>query len=145
MKVLYYHQYFSTPAGAAGTRSYALARCLVEAGHQVRMVCLRDARTHTGLTGPFTFGKRSGLVDGIEVIEFDLPYSNHAGFWERASVLLATAGTACSWRFVRSGSGVCHHHASYAGIPAIVACWLLGSPFVFEVRDLWPELLEPWV
>ena len=43
------------------------------------MVCLRDARTHTGLTGPFTDGKRSGLVDGIEVIEFDLPYSNHAG------------------------------------------------------------------
>ena len=82
MKVLYYHQYFSTPAGAAGTRSYALARSMVEAGHQVRMVCLRDARTYTGLTGSFTNGKRSGLVDGIEVIEFDLPYSNHAGLLE---------------------------------------------------------------
>ena len=35
MKVLYYHQYFSTPAGAAGTRSYALGRSLVQAGHQV--------------------------------------------------------------------------------------------------------------
>ena len=42
----------------------------------------------TPVTGPFTFGKRSELVDGIEVIEFDLPYSNHAGFWERASVFL---------------------------------------------------------
>ena len=42
MKVLYYHQYFSTPAGAAGTRSYALARSLVEA--------LRDA-VYSDLSG----------------------------------------------------------------------------------------------
>ena len=28
--------------------SYALARSLVEAGHQVQMVCLRDALGHTG-------------------------------------------------------------------------------------------------
>ena len=27
-----------------------------------------------------------------------------------------------------------------AGIPGIVARWLRGKPFVFEVRDLWPEL-----
>ena len=27
-----------------------------------------------------------------------------------------------------------------AGIPGIVARWLKGTPFVFEVRDLWPEL-----
>ena len=75
MKVLYYHQYFSTPAGAAGTRSYALALSLVGSGHHVQMVCLRHALTHTGLTSVHK-GKRSGLVDGIEVIEFDLPYSN---------------------------------------------------------------------
>ncbi len=27
-----------------------------------------------------------------------------------------------------------------AGIPGIAARWLRGKPFVFEVRDLWPEL-----
>jgi len=27
-----------------------------------------------------------------------------------------------------------------AGIPGIFARWLRGKPFVFEVRDLWPEL-----
>ena len=67
MKVLYYHQYFSTPAGAAGTRSYALARFLAEAGHQVQMVCLRCPYSHW-FAGPFTDGKRNGLVDGIELI-----------------------------------------------------------------------------
>ena len=31
-------------------------------------------------------------------------------------------------------------HAAAAGIPGIFARWLRGKPFVFEVRDLWPEL-----
>ena len=141
MNVLYYHQYFSTPAGAAGTRSYALARSLVEAGHQVQMVCLRDARTHTGLSGAFSQGRRSGLVDGIAVIEFDLPYSNHAGLLERALVFLRY-----SWQSlqlaVRSDADLVFATTTplTAAIPGIAARWLRGTPFVFEVRDLWPEL-----
>ena len=141
MKVLYYHQYFSTPAGAAGTRSYALARSLVKGGHQVQMVCLRDARTHTGLNGPFNDGKRIGFVDGIEVIEFDLPYSNHAGLLERALVFLRY-----SWQSLhlalRSDADLVFATTTplTAGIPGIAARWLRGTPFVFEVRDLWPEL-----
>jgi lipopolysaccharide/colanic/teichoic acid biosynthesis glycosyltransferase/glycosyltransferase involved in cell wall biosynthesis len=141
VKVLYYHQYFSTPDGAAGTRSYALARSLVQAGHQVQMVCLRDARTHTGLSGPFAKGRRSGLVDGIEVIEFDLPYSNHAGLLERALVFLRY-----SWQSLqlalRSDADLLFATTTplTAGIPGIAARWLRGTPFVFEVRDLWPEL-----
>ena len=141
MKVLYYHQYFSTPDGAAGTRSYALARSLVQAGHQVQMVCLRDARTHTGLSGPFAKGRRSGLVDGVEVIEFDLPYSNHAGLLERALVFLRY-----SWQSLQlalcSDADLLFATTTplTAGIPGIASRWLRGTPFVFEVRDLWPEL-----
>ena len=141
MKVLYYHQYFSTPAGAAGTRSYALARSLVEAGHQVQMVCLRDARTHTGLTGSFTDGKRNGLVDGIEVIEFDLPYSNHDGLVERALVFLRYSWNSLQLALCSDADLVFATTTPLtAGIPGIVARWLRGTPFVFEVRDLWPEL-----
>ena len=141
MKVLYFHQYFSTPAAPAGIRSYALARALVEVGHQVQMVCLPDARNNTGLSGPFTAGRRSGLVEGIEVIEFDLPYSNHAGLMERALVFLRY-----SWKSLRLAL---RYDADLifatstpltAGIPGIAARWLRGTPFVFEVRDLWPEL-----
>ena len=137
MKVLYYHQYLSTPVGAAGTRSYGLARSLVEAGHQVQMVCLRDARTHTGLTGSFTDGKRSGFVDGIEVIEFDLPYSNHAGLVERALVFLRYSWNSLQLA-LRSDADLIFATTTplTVGIPGIVARWLRGTPFVFEVRDL---------
>jgi len=141
VKVLYYHQYFSTPAGAAGTRSYSLARSLVEAGHQVQMVCLRDIRTHTGLSGTFTAGRRSGPVDGIEVIEFDLAYSNHAGLLKRSLVFLRY-----SWQSLllalESNADLIFATTTplTAGTPGIAARCLRGTPFVFEVRDLWPEL-----
>lgn len=141
MKVLYYHQYFSTPEGSAGTRSYALARSLVEAGHQVQMVCLKDDRTHTGLIGPFSQGQRCGFVEGIEVIEFDLPYSNHAGLLERSFVFLRY-----SWQSLKLAlwTDVDLVFATTtpltAGIPGIAVRWIRGTPFVFEVRDLWPEL-----
>ena len=141
MKFLYYHQYFSTPAGPAGTRSYAFALELIRVGHQVQMVCLGDARAVTGLSGPFRNGERSGFVDGIEVIEFNLPYSNHAGLLERSLVFLRY-----SWHSLlialRSDADLIFATTTplTAGIPGIAARWLRGTPFVFEVRDLWPEL-----
>lgn len=141
MKILYYHQYFSTPAGAAGTRSYALARSLIEAGHRVQMVCLHDERTKTGLSGPFNQGQRRGHVDGIDVVELDLPYSNHAGLLERTQVFLAY-----SWKSLRlalrSDADLIFATTTplTAGIPGLIARWVRGTPFVFEVRDLWPEL-----
>ena len=39
MKILYFHQHFSTPGGATGTRSYEVARRMVDQGHDVTIVC----------------------------------------------------------------------------------------------------------
>jgi hypothetical protein len=76
MKVIYFHQHFSTPQGAVGTRSYEMAYRLLSRGHKVTMVCGSYSGGVTGLTEPFVGGRRRGLVDGIEIIELDLNYSN---------------------------------------------------------------------
>lgn len=141
MRVLYFHQHFVTPHGAGGIRSYAMARALLARGHSVTMVCGSAHGGTTGLGGPFTRGKRSGLVDGIEVVELDLAYSNSDGFVKRAFTFLRFA--------VRSiAIAITSHHDLVfatttpltAGIPGIFARCLRRKPFVFEVRDLWPEL-----
>ena len=75
MKVLYFHQHFSTPSGASGIRSYEMALRLIARGHQVTMVCGSYSGGETGLTEPFSKGVRRGIVNGIEIIEFDLSYS----------------------------------------------------------------------
>src|SRR3546814_3185439 len=67
MRVLYFHQHFSTPEGAGGIRSYKMARKLIERGHEVTMVCGRHTRGQTGLQGAFRGGLRRGHVDGIDL------------------------------------------------------------------------------
>lgn len=141
MKILYFHQHFSTPRGAAGIRSYEMARRLLARGHQVTMVCGSYGGGNTGLEGPFTLGKRKGLVDGIEIIEFDLAYSNSDGLPIRAISFLKFAmrsiGLALTERYDLIFATTT---PLTAGIPGIFARWLRNKPFVFEVRDLWPEL-----
>jgi glycosyltransferase involved in cell wall biosynthesis len=141
VNILYFHQYFGTPRGAGGTRSYEMAQRLVKAGHAVTMICGRKDRGSSELDGPFRRGRREGFIDGIHVIEFDLPYSNHDNFLRRTWTFLKFA--------VRSiGVSLTHQYDLVfatstpltAGIPGIAARWLRHKPFVFEVRDLWPEL-----
>ena len=65
MRVLYFHQHFSTPKGSAGIRSYEMASRLVHEGHQVTMVCGSYGGGRTGLEGDFVSGRRCGQVDGL--------------------------------------------------------------------------------
>lgn len=141
MKILYFHQYFSTPQGASGLRSYEMAKHLVKEGHEVTMVCGSTDLGKTGIMGEFVGGKRRGMVDGMEVIELELAYSNKDSFFKRSITFLRYAfrsvaialGGRCDLIFSTSTPLT-------AGIPGIVASLIRRKPFVFEIRDLWPEL-----
>jgi glycosyltransferase involved in cell wall biosynthesis len=141
MKVLYFHQHFSTPRGAAGIRSYEMARALMRRGHHVTMVCGSYGMGNTGLSGPFKGGVRRGLVDGIEVVEFALGYSNRDSFLRR-TLTFARYAVRSLWLALNERYDVLFATSTplTAGIPGIFARWLRGKKFVFEVRDLWPEL-----
>lgn len=141
MKVLYFHQHFVTPRGAGGVRSYAMARRLIDRGHAVTMVCGSFVGGNSGLTGPFTKSVRRGWVDGIDVIELDLAYSNSDGFAKRAWTFLKFAARSVGVAFTENYDVLFATTTPLtAGIPGIFARWFRGKPFVFEVRDLWPEL-----
>lgn len=141
MKVLYFHQHFSTPMGAAGTRSYEMSRRLIERGHEVTMVCGSYGGGKTGLASQFVKGRREGLVDGIYIIEFDLAYSNKDGLIKRSFLFLRFALKSIGIALTRKYDVLFATTTPLtAGIPGIFAKWLRGKPFIFEVRDLWPEL-----
>ena len=141
MHVLYFHQHFSTPQGAAGIRSYAMARKLVEQGHTVTMVCGTYSGGKTGLDQPFQKGVRRGLVDGIDVLEFELSYSNQDSFLKRAGLFFLFALKSIKVALTERYDLVFATTTPLtAAIPGIFARWFRRKPFVFEVRDLWPEL-----
>ena len=118
-----------------------MAKRLIGAGHQVTMVCGSYSGGKTGLDMPFQNGMRRGTVDGIDVIEFELPYANVQSFLERTKTFLSFAWKSIRLVFKEDYDLVFATTTPLtAGIPGIFARWLRGKPFVFEVRDLWPEL-----
>mgnify|MGYP000471007533 CR=1 FL=1 len=141
MKVLYFHQHFSTPQGSTGTRSYEMARRLISRGHEVTMVCGSYGGGKTGLEGAFRKGYRNGVVDEIDVIEFNLGYSNKDGFLKRVFTFLKFALASIYVALSHKYDLVFATSTPLtAGIPGIFAKIFRRKPFVFEVRDLWPEL-----
>lgn len=141
MHILYFHQHFSTPQGSTANRSYQMAQKLLKNGHQVTMICGSYEGGNTGLTGPFEKGKRSGNVDGIDVVEFELEYSNTMGFIKRSMVFLSFALKSIKVAlFTKADLIFATSTPLTAGIPGIFAKFFKRQKFVFEVRDLWPEL-----
>lgn len=141
MKILYLHQHFSTPHGAAGTRSYEFSKELIKRGHSVTILCGSYWIADTGLNHPFKNNLREGIVDGIHVKEIDLQYSNSDNFIKRSMTFFRF-----SWEGVImalfSDYDICFASSTplTAGIPGIFSRFIRRKPFVFEIRDLWPEL-----
>ncbi len=118
-----------------------MARRLIADGHSVTMVCGSYANGKTGLTGEFANGRRRGNVDGIDVIEYNLSYGNKDGFAKRSLTFVKFALRSVGVALTAPADLVFATTTPLtAGIPGIAAKWLRRKPFVFEVRDLWPEL-----
>jgi glycosyltransferase involved in cell wall biosynthesis len=140
MKVLYFHQHFTTPSIGGATRSYEFARRLIEKGHSVSVVCGEYAKLN--LPATTVKGMYRGDVDGIDVIQIALPYSNSDSIAKRAWIFL---------KFGIMGINVAMKEEYdilfatstplTAGIPGIFMKYFgKNKKFIFEVRDLWPEL-----
>lgn len=142
MKVLYLHQYFTLPTQAGGTRSYEMARQLIGHGHQVTMVCGLEANTKIDL--PPTKDKNicRGKIDGIDVIQVSVQYTNNMGLVARAKSFCSFAWQ-CTKLTLKEDYDVLFATSTplTAGIPGIIMKLLRRKKkFIFEVRDLWPEL-----
>ncbi len=141
MKILYFHQHFSTPMGSTGTRSYEMAKKLIVSGHQVTMVCGSYDGANTGLQSAFINGQRRGVVDGINIIEFAVDYSNNQSFWQRTSAFMKYAYRSIKVALTQQYDVIFATSTPLtAALPGIFARWLRNKHFIFEVRDLWPEL-----
>ena len=86
VRVLYLHQYFATPEGSWGTRSYEFARRLVAAGHEVTVVTSTAALPERLRRGPSRFE-----VDGIQVMALDVEYAQSMSFFRRKAAFLEFA------------------------------------------------------
>lgn len=142
MRVLYFHQHFATPAGSSGTRSFEFARALIARGHEVTMVCGQIMSSGFELPWNPELGCYSGRIEGIDILALPLTYSNRDSLFKRATVFLRFALRSIAISFKRDYDLLFATSTPLTAALPGIAIKLLGrkQPFVFEVRDLWPEL-----
>jgi glycosyltransferase involved in cell wall biosynthesis len=140
MRILYLHQYFVTRSEVGGTRSYELARYLQDQGHHVTMV--------TAASGHSARDRQSGRreIDGIEVVELKAGYRDsiegtRMSYSRRIINFLsfARAATMAGLSLPKADIVFASSTPLTIGIPGLIISKLRRIPFVFEVRDLWPE------
>ncbi len=140
MHVLYIHQHFTTRAGSAGTRSYEFSRYLVRQGHKVSMLCGSYDRGGVGMRNPSRRWEHQ-VIDGIDVYIVNLRYSNYQGVAGRAWVFarFVLYATWLGWRLPVPDVVFATSTPLTVGLPGMLVSRLRRRPFVFEVRDIWPE------
>lgn len=137
MHILYIHQYFTTPDRGGGTRSYEFARRFVRDGHRVTLITKRRKNTPP-IEGAF----RESYVDGIRVLETPVEYTQRMSFRERIQSFLkfALLASRVGWKQEKPDVVFATSTPLTVGIPGYILSRRFKVPFVFEVRDLWPEV-----
>lgn len=141
MRVLVFHQHFTTRSGATITRVYQFVRRLVDRGHEVTVVTATAAMATTGLEGPFVGGKREGMVEGIRVIELTGLYSNYQSVWQRTYEFASFTLRSLRYALTENYDLIyCKTVPLTLAMPGIAGRLLRRKPFVFDVGDLWPAI-----
>lgn len=129
MKITYIHQYFNTPETGGSLRSYYLAKAMVNAGFDVAII--------TASNNP---GYRIENICGIQVHYLPIAYDNSFGFYRRLyafSVFLLKAGK-LSFQ-LKSQLIYASSTPLTIGLLALLLNLIKKTPYIFEVRDLWPQ------
>jgi glycosyltransferase involved in cell wall biosynthesis len=130
MKVTYIHQYFRTPEQGGAVRSFHLAKGLVQAGIEVDLITAHDLPDYD-----------QRWIEGIRVHYLPVAYDQKFGFLHRIWAF---------WSFVAKSRLLLKKLprpdllfiTSTPLTTGMIGLWAkrrMALPYIFEVRDLWPE------
>jgi glycosyltransferase involved in cell wall biosynthesis len=130
MKIIYIHQYFKTQAEGGAIRSFYISQALKNKGHDVHIVTAHNKPTQEIKT-----------IEGTTVYYLPVDYDNTYGFFKRVFAFLKF-----TWKAYSVSRSIEKADLVYAsstpltvGLIALALRRFQKLPYVFEVRDLWPE------
>ncbi|HVJ80529.1 MAG TPA: glycosyltransferase family 4 protein [Planctomycetia bacterium] len=143
MRILYISQYYPPEMGAPAARVSELAREWTAQGHEVTVLTAFPHHPH-GVKRPedryvLTRKERDGAV---KVVRTYVYAARNAGFLKRTLGYLSFAFSAIfigMWRVGRPDVVIATSPQLFTGIAGRALAFLKRAPFLFEVRDLWPE------
>lgn len=117
-----------------GIRSYEFAKKATRCGHEVHMLALYENYTN----------RKSWFIENVEGIKvhwLPIKYSNNMHFYERLRVFIIFAIKAF-FRCFKLKADLIYATSTplTVAIPAIGISKIKKIPYIFEVRDLWPDI-----
>jgi glycosyltransferase involved in cell wall biosynthesis len=146
MHILYLHQYFATRKGTTGTRSYEFARYLVGKGHRVTMITSGLANREFPVPEDKQYAELE--TEGIQVVAIAAAYNDPQVGTSMSGLQRMFKFYQFAWSACRIGKKLpapdvvfATHTPLTIGLASLTLGQYFKVPFVFEVRDLWPEAL----
>jgi glycosyltransferase involved in cell wall biosynthesis len=141
LKILVIHQYYLGPGQPGGSRFNEFARLWTDAGHSVTVIAgTVDYATGQTLSG---VGRwiTSRVEDGINVLRCHVPQSYNRSYVGRmwAFFGFTVSATVAALRADRPDLVIATSPPLTTAITGWAAALRHRVPWVFEVRDLWPE------
>jgi glycosyltransferase involved in cell wall biosynthesis len=137
--ILYINQYFKHPSEPGITRSYWIAKELIKNGYRVTMLAHRNlSHKHIKKALPVEIED----VDGIRVIYIRNAYSNEMSIPARAWSFLKFMFKSIRYALNEKNVDLVISTSTplTVAVPALLRKFLKKTRYVFEVRDLWPEV-----
>lgn len=138
-KILYIHQYFKFPSDSGGTRSYDLATSFAKAGFEVIVLT-----SNAGLKEKINQKHKWEIIvkDNIKVYSLRCSYDNNMSFRKRIISFFSFMynSTIKALTFKDVDLILATSTPLTVGIPAYLKKKINKTPYVFEVRDVWPEV-----
>ncbi len=141
------HQFFQTRRGFTGNRPYEFSKCLIERGHRITVMC-SGIENEPRLTVPA--GQRYMEIDieGIHCVPIAAARANPlvltrmSGYRRMLQFLyFAHLAKRVGRRLARPDVVLASHTPLTIGLAGMDLAKHFDVPFVFEVRDLWPQAL----
>ena len=139
-KIIYLHQYFTIPTVPGGTRSWEFSTRLLKDKWLVCMIC-GDSEIQ-GISNNKIIKLLDGKADKFKLNAICSKYNNNMNFSRRILAFFSFA-LKSSLQVLREPQADLIFATSTPltiAIPALLRKWLRGTPYVFEIRDLWPEM-----
>lgn len=141
--ILYISQYFPPEMGAPSARVYELSRRWVEKGAEVTVLTAFPNHP-TGVIHPEYRGKKylEEKKDGIRLVRTYIYAAPNKGFLRRSLSYFSFLCSAIIQGTAKVGKPdiiIATSPQFFVGIAGYIISRFKNTPFVFEVRDLWPE------
>ena len=142
MHILFLSHYYPPESNAPANRVSELAREWVSMGHEVSVVTCTPShpggRPYPGYGNP---PRHTETLDGVEVIRLGTFLAANQGTLRRSLNYLSflAAVTLNLPRLPKADVVISTSPQFFAGLSGAVVAKAQGAPFIFEVRDIWPE------